>query len=97
MTCQVILEFKAKPGAIEKAKAWLRSVLPDTRGFEGCLTLYCIQDQDEPDAILIIEQWAKRENYEKYLAWRGERGDMETFGSFMAGPPKIRFFDYFGI
>lgn len=97
MGCQVILEFRAVAGRVADAQAWLRSVLPDTRGFEGCETLHCIQNQDDPDVILIVEQWATRQHYERYLAWRAERGDMEVFGAMMAGPPTIRFFDYFGI
>lgn len=97
MTTQVILEFRAREGCIDKVRDWLRSVLPDTRGFEGCVTLHCVQNQEDPANILIVEQWDTRAHYEKYLTWRGARGDMEVFGAMMDGPPTIRFFDFFGI
>ncbi len=97
MTTQVILEFHAKPDCVEKVRAWLKSVLPDTRGFDGCMTLHVIQNQEDRTNIVIVEQWATRQHYEKYLAWRTERGDMEIFGAMMAGPPTIRFFDYFRV
>ena len=97
MTTQVILEFRAKEGCADKVRDWLRSVLPDTRGFKGCVTLHVIRNQDEPAQFLIIEQWDTRADYEAYLAWRGERGDMEIFGAMMDGPPTIRFFDFVGI
>jgi quinol monooxygenase YgiN len=60
-------------------------------------TLYCIQNQEDPEVVLIVEQWDSRQHYERYLAWRAERGDMEIFGAMMAGPPNIRFFDYFRV
>jgi hypothetical protein len=31
MSCHVILEFHAKADCIEKARSWLKGVLPDTR------------------------------------------------------------------
>lgn len=97
MTTQVILEFRAKAHCIDQAKAWLRSVLPDTRSFNGFVTLHVVQNQDDPADIAIIEQWDTRQHYEKYLAWRGERGDMVVFGDMMEGPPTIRFFDFVGV
>jgi quinol monooxygenase YgiN len=56
-----------------------------------------IQNQADPTGIVIVEQWDSRQQYENYLAWRTERGDMEVFGAMMAGPPNIRFFDYFRV
>jgi len=97
MTTQVILEFRAKDGCADQVRDWLRSVLPDTRGFKGCVTLHVIRNQDEPAQFLIVEQWDTRADYEAYLAWRAERGDMEIFGAMMDGPPTIRFFDFVGI
>jgi quinol monooxygenase YgiN len=97
MSCQVILEFSAKPDCVDKVRAWLKGVLPDTRSFPGCVTLHVIQNQEDPTGIMIVEQWDSRQDYEKYLAWRTERGDMVEFGAMMAGPPNIRFFDYFRV
>ena len=97
MSCQVILEFQAKPDCVEKVRDFLKAALPDTRAFDGCMTLHVVQNQEDPTGIVIIEQWETRPQYEKYLAWRTERGDMDTFGAMMAGEPNIRFFDYFRV
>ena len=48
MTCQVILEFKAKKDAIEGIRSFLREILPDTRGYDGCVGLNITQNQDDP-------------------------------------------------
>lgn len=97
MSCQVILTFEAKADCVEKAREWLKRVLPDTRSFDGCITLHVIQNQDKPTEILIIEQWDSRRHYEKYLAWRTETGIMNEFRAMMAADPHIRFFDYFRV
>ena len=41
----------------------------------------------------MIERWRSRADYEAYLAWRTERGDLDTLGAMLAGPPSIRYFD----
>ena len=48
MTCQVILEFKAKKDAIEGIRSFLREILPDTRSYDGCVGLNITQNQDDP-------------------------------------------------
>ena len=56
MSCQVILEFQAKPDCVEKVRGFLKGALPDTRAFDGCMTLHVVQNQDDPTGIVIIEQ-----------------------------------------
>lgn len=97
MTTQVMLEFRAREGCADKVCDWLRSVLPDTRGYRGCVSLHVVRDQEDPMQFVIVEQWDQRADYESYLAWRAERGDMEIFGAMMDGPPRIRFFDFAGL
>ncbi len=39
MSVRVILEVKAKPGAGGEVVAFFRSVLPETRAYEGCTSV----------------------------------------------------------
>ena len=97
MTCQVIFEFKIKEDCIEKLRGWLRGILPDTRGYEGCLTLAVTQNQDEPTSFVVIEQWESRSQYEKYIQWRTQSGVLGAMVDMMEGEPSFRFFDYLGV
>ena len=97
MTCQVLLEFKAKPDAIEGIRSFLRKILPDTRGYEGCVGLNLTQDQDDPTAFVVVEQWDSRKQYETYLQWRVDSGVMDELAVMLEGEPNIRFFNYFGV
>lgn len=97
MACQVILELRTKEDCADKARSWFKSVLPDTREFDGCIGLYLVKNQDDPLNFVIIEQWDTRAQYEKYLAWRTERGDIDALVDMIDGEPSIRFFDYLQI
>ena len=46
---------------------------------------------------MIVEQWDTRAAYERYLAWRTDRGDLNALGAMPASEPRIRYFDYFGV
>jgi len=54
------------------------------------------QDQDSPETIVLIEQWASREHQLDYLAWRQGQGDIERFLALLDGPGPIRYLDYLG-
>ena len=97
MACQVILEFQVKDDCIEKLRSWLKEVLPDTRGYEGCISISVIQNQDSPTSIAVVEQWESREHYENYLQWRSETGILNAMVDMMVGEPSFRFFDYFRV
>lgn len=97
MACQVILELRAKEDCIDKARSWFKNVLPDTREFDGCIGIYLVKNQDDPQNFVIIEQWDTRAQYEKYFAWRTERGDIDSLVEMIDGEPSIRFFDYLQI
>ena len=55
-----------------------------------------VQDMDDPAKMMIVEQWDSREQYEKYLAWRTERGDVEVLESLWESPT-WRYFDFWGV
>jgi len=96
MACQVLLEVGIKDGCHDELKQRFVELLPDTRSFEGCIYIYLTQDQDDPAKIIIIELWESRGHYERYLAWRTERGDMEALGDMMENP-SWRFLDNWGV
>jgi quinol monooxygenase YgiN len=97
MTCQVLLEFRVKEGSIENLRKWMREILPDTRGYDGCISIALTQNQDSPNDITVVEQWETRGHYEKYLQWRTDSGVMTDLVDMMDGDPAWRFFDYIGV
>jgi len=92
MSCTVLLEVTAQAGKGQDLLGVFASILGDTRAYDGCQGVDVVVNDDEAENIVLIESWDSRAHYEKYLAWRQERGDLDSLGSLLAGPPSIRFF-----
>ncbi len=97
MSVLVLVDGKIKPQSFNDLKNWMRNNLQDTRAFDGCNGITIQRNQDDPNNLVFIENWDSKEQYEKYIGWRTERGDMEKLGGWMAGPPTIRQFDNVGV
>ena len=93
MSCTVLLELKVKPGTGDEVLATLKSILPDTRSYDGNIGVHVFRNQDDPDVLVAVEEWESKSHYEKYLAWRTETGVMDTLMELVAQPPSIRYFD----
>ena len=52
----VIVSFPAKPETLEKLKESMRRALPDTRNFEGCLSVNTFIEEST-NTIHLIEDW----------------------------------------
>ena len=97
MSVLVTLDFNVKPGKVGELREWLRGELHHTRAFDGCNGITIHSDQDDPNHVVFVENWDSRQHYEKYLAWRTERGDLEKLVGWIAGEPSIRYFDNVGV
>jgi quinol monooxygenase YgiN len=69
---------------------YLRTALPDTRAFDGCEGVTVHRDLDEPNRIVMVERWASREHYVKYVEWRSTRGSL--IKQFQSEPSSFRRF-----
>ena len=92
MAVRVILEVQAKPGTGDKVVAFFRSILPETRAYEGCISVDTLQNSDDVDNVVVVEVWDSREQYEKYLAWQRDIGTSDRLMAALAEPPSIRHF-----
>ncbi|MEM1189471.1 MAG: antibiotic biosynthesis monooxygenase [Pseudomonadota bacterium] len=92
MSCTVLLEVTAQSGRGQELVGVFASILGDTRAFDGCKGVNVVVNEDEVENVVLIESWESRAHYEKYFAWRQERGDLDTLGALLAAPPSVRFF-----
>ncbi len=92
MPTLVLLEVKAKADAVEALRTLTTAGIPHTRAFAGCQGATAYVSQDDPQTLVLVTQWANRDAYERYLAWRTENGTLAQLMSLLDGPPSIRFF-----
>tara|TARA_B100001093_G_C26665489_1_gene943791 strand:- start:228 stop:533 length:306 start_codon:yes stop_codon:yes gene_type:complete len=69
----VIVSFPAKKETLELLKKFMRQALPNTRSFQGCLSVD-VYIEESTNTIHLIENWETLEHQEKYLNWRIETG-----------------------
>ena len=67
MAVRVILEVQAKPGTGDEVVAFFRSILPETRAYEGCTSVDALQNSDDADNMVVVEVWDSHEQYKEYL------------------------------
>lgn len=93
MTVTVLLEVTAKPEYTDDLITMFGENFKQTRVYEGCIDIYMTRDHDNPNTIVIVEQWHTRPAYEKYLAWRTATGVVDKILTMAEAMPPIRFFD----
>ena len=80
----VIVSFPAKEGMIENLKETLKAALPETRSFDGCISVDTYIE-DSTNTIHLIEDWETLEHQSKYLNWRIETGLLELLEPLLEG------------
>ena len=69
----VIVSFPAKEGMMDNLKEILKVALPETRSFDGCISVETYVEEST-DTIHLIEDWESLDHQAKYLNWRVETG-----------------------
>ena len=92
MSVLVHVEVDAKPELVADFIKYLTEILPDTKAYDGCIDIN-IYLNDNGYTMAFIQNWVSKEHYQKYFAWRGETGDAAKLGSYLQGPPTIRYFE----
>ena len=93
MSVTVLLEVTAKPEYTDTLIDMFANNFKETRQYEGNIDIYMTRDHDDPNTLVLVEQWETRPHYERYLAWRTETGVGEKLASMAAAGPTIRYFD----
>lgn len=93
MSVTVLLEVTTKPGRMGDLLRMFTENFKQTRVYEGCIDLYMARSEEDPDTVVVVQQWERRSAYDHYLAWRTETGMLDKLMSLAATPPSIRYFE----
>ncbi len=89
MAVTVFLDLKIKSNDVAGSPAVLRSVLTDTRNFDGNLGVDVYTDLADPAHIVVVEHWESDEAVNAYQAWRQTPAGASALGSILAGAPSF--------
>lgn len=94
MSITVLAHLPFRPDAMDEGMKVLEEILPDTRAFEGCLSLTVHRDQDAPHEVVLIEQWRSTDDHKAYMSWRAETGSSAGMRSALGGAPSIQYLEH---
>ena len=80
----VIVSFPAKPEMLETLKDAMKKALPETRAYDGCISVDTYIDEST-NTIHLIEDWETLDHQAKYLNWRVETGLLDDLDPILAG------------
>ena len=80
----VIVSFPAKPEMLETLKDAMKNALPETRAYDGCISVDTYIDEST-NTIHLIEDWETLDHQAEYLNWRVETGLLDDLDSMLAG------------
>lgn len=80
----VIVSFPAKPEMLETLKDAMKKALPETRAYDGCISVDTYIDEST-NTIHLIEDWETLDHQAKYLNWRIETGLLDDLDPILAG------------
>jgi len=89
MRITAIFEIRVKPGALDAAAALVESAVEQTRAFGGCESVDVLQARDEPERLIVIEQWASAAADAAYRRWRAADGAITGLPALLAAPPQL--------
>lgn len=89
----VLIEYRALPGEAERAIARLEQLIGSVvREEPDCFGIRLLQDAEDPERLLLDEQWSSREAYlGPHLQTAHLLEFIATARSLFAGPPVIQF------
>lgn len=73
----ITFEMQVKPDLLSAFLEGLPGLVRESSQFPGFRSMRVVQHKDDPTRLLLIECWESQDAYDRYIAWRTERGDME--------------------
>jgi quinol monooxygenase YgiN len=92
----LLIDVKVKPDMIQATRQRLHAALTEIRAFDGCRSATLLVNQDDVNNLLIVERWVSRAHFERYRAWRADRGDHDRLVATLEEPLAVRAFDIVG-
>jgi quinol monooxygenase YgiN len=93
MSIQIITQFRTKEGRSGDLVTLISRVLPESLDHDGCVEISIRQNQDDPNDVISVQQWASRQHYESYRAWRKQHGVTAAIEEFLTEPISVRYFN----
>lgn len=86
----VTLAMKLKPEHFDEFVRGLPGLTAQTATAPGARSVRVLRSDEDPHALVFLEEWSSAQAFSEYMAWRKDRGDLEQLNLVLAGPAQIR-------
>ena len=73
----ILLEMKVNPDSMKRLKTYLSKILTESRKFDGLIRLRVSHSENEPNNILLYQEWKDKQSFRNYIQWRNENEVLE--------------------
>lgn len=94
MSIAVIFRIQIQQGRTSDFFDYLKKILPDTRSYEGFISIDLYSSVEDPHKIIMYQVWQSLEHRHAYNAWREKTGVAKKLSSFFESSPKLHTFEY---
>jgi len=91
MSMTAILEANVQSDKKQALLDFLANALKETREYPGFISISILTDENS-NTVIFYSQWQKPSDYQSYLDWRTQKGDLATIISMLKTEPVIRCF-----
>ena len=81
----ITVKIEVKPEVIDDYLGALPDSIAETATRPGFRDIRCNRHKDNPNLFMWVENWDSAADYDAYIAWRTERGDMEGYKEIAVG------------
>jgi quinol monooxygenase YgiN len=91
MSITVMVELTVKAEFADGYCVRLQEAFPETRAYDGCEDIVAYRDEQQLQRIVVVERWASRAHYERYIEWRRGQGIFDRLASISEIPISVSF------
>ena len=92
VTTRVQISATVDQAKLTDLMPFLEANLPNVRGFDGCLQVNVLLNE-ETGAMVLDEEWLSIEQHQEYLAFIEANGVLGQLAAHFDGPPDIRYYE----
>ena len=82
-----------KPGSVDVFVKVLTGMFSETRTHDGFINIRLQRSATAANEFLLIQEWETTQHHQAYVAFRGERGDLDRLAALTVGPTPIQYWE----
>ena len=89
--CTVISVIK--PECADEFVETLGGMFAETSTHDGFINIRLLKSERDENEFILLQEWETSRHHQAYMAFRGEKGDLDKLAAMTAGPTLIHYWN----